>query len=73
MGTAIMGSTGSADAGGKTVTYTGTMDDYMTGKKANFKNVVTVVDNDHHMFEMWWPGPDGKMFKTIEIHYMRKK
>jgi Protein of unknown function (DUF1579) len=73
MGTTIMTTTGTADASGKTMTFTGTMDDYMTGKKANFKEVVTVVDNDHHTFEMWWPGPDGKMFKTMEIQYARKK
>jgi hypothetical protein len=73
MGTSIMSSTGTADASGKTMTFTGTMDDYATGKKANFKEVITVVDPDHHVFEMWWPGPDGKMFKTMEIHYMRKK
>jgi Protein of unknown function (DUF1579) len=73
MGTTIMNTTGTADASGKTMTFTGTMDDYMTGKKANLKEVVTVVDDDHHTFEMWWPGPDGKMFKTLEIQYTRKK
>lgn len=73
MGTTIMNTTGTADPSGKTITFTGTMDDFTTGKKANFKEVVTVVDNDHHTFEMWWPGPDGKMFKTMEIQYTRKK
>jgi len=73
MGTTIMNTTGTADASGKTMTFKGTMDDYMTGKKANLKEVVTVVDDDHHTFEMWWPGPDGKMFKTLEIQYTRKK
>ena len=73
MGTTIMNTTGTADASGKTMTFKGTMDDYMTGKKANLKEVITVVDDDHHTFEMWWPGPDGKMFKTLEIQYTRKK
>jgi len=73
MGTTIMSSTGTADPSGKTMTFTGTMDDYMTGKKANFKEVITVVDDDHHTFEMWWPAPDGKMFKTMEINYTRRK
>ena len=59
----------SADA----LTYTGTMPDPMTGKDAPFENKVVIVDNDHTNFEMWSPGPDGKMFKMMEIQYARKK
>jgi Protein of unknown function (DUF1579) len=73
MGTMIMMATGTADASGKKVTMTGQMDDFMTGKKMDFKQTATVIDPDHNMFELWMPGPDGKMFKTLEIHYMRKK
>jgi len=29
--------------------------------------------NDHHIMEMWVPGPDGKPFKNMEIHYKRVK
>jgi hypothetical protein len=36
-------------------------------------NKVTVLDNDHHIMEMWAPGPDGKAFKMMEISYARKK
>ncbi|HEV8611341.1 MAG TPA: DUF1579 domain-containing protein [Thermoanaerobaculia bacterium] len=72
MGTMIMSATGNTDPSGK-LTMTGSMDDYMTGKKMDFKETMTMVDNDHQMFEMWMTGPDGKMFKTLEIHYMRKK
>ncbi|HEY6064553.1 MAG TPA: DUF1579 domain-containing protein [Thermoanaerobaculia bacterium] len=72
MGTMIMSATGNADASGK-LTMTGTMDDYMTGKKMNFKETVTTVDPDHQLFEMWMPDQHGKMFKTLEIHYMRRK
>jgi len=73
MGTMIMMATGTADASGKKVTMTGQMDDFMTGKKMDFKETATVIDPDHNMFEMWMTGPDGKMFKTLEIHYMKKK
>jgi hypothetical protein len=73
MGTAIMNTTGSADPSGKSFTFKGTMDDPMSGKKMNFKETMTMVDNDHQVFEMWAPGPDGKMFKTLEINYTRKK
>lgn len=73
MGTAIMNATGTADPSGKTITFTGSMDDPMSGKKMDFKEVVTVVDNDHHTFEMWMPDQAGKMFKMLEIQYARKK
>ena len=73
MGTTIMRSTGKADPSGKTMTFTGTMDDYMAKKSMPFKEVMKVVDNDHHVFEMWYPGPDGKMFKMMEISYTRKQ
>ena len=72
MGTTIMRSTGKADPSGKSMTFTGTMDDYMAKKSMPFKETLKVVDNDHHVFEMWYPGPDGKMFKMMEITYTRK-
>ncbi len=73
MNTGIMKSTGKADPSGKTMTFTGTMDDPMQKKTMPFKEVIKVVDNDHHVFEMWSPGPDGKMFKMMEITYTRKQ
>jgi hypothetical protein len=73
MGTMIVMATGTADASGKTWTMTGQMDDPMAGKKMDFKQTATVVDPDHNVWEMWMPGPDGKMFKTLEIHYVRKR
>ena len=73
MGTTIMNSTGKADPSGKTMTFTGTMDDYMAKKSMRFEERIKVVDNDHHTFEMWYPGPDGKMFKMMEITYTRKQ
>jgi len=72
MGTALMSSLGTADASGK-LTFISEMDDFMTGKKCEIKQVVSVVDNDHHMFEMWGPDSAGKVFKMMEIHYTRKK
>ena len=72
MGTSIMNSTGTADASG-TMTFTGKMDDPVAKKTQPFKETMRVVDNDHHVFEMWSPGPDGKMFKMMEITYTRKQ
>jgi hypothetical protein len=73
MGTGVVTSLGTADPSGKAMTFTGEMDDPMEGKTKPYKETITMVDNDHHVFEMWSPGPDGKMAKMMEIHYMRKK
>jgi hypothetical protein len=73
MMTAMMVSTGTASADGKSITFMSTMDDPMTGKSSPVKETVTVVDDDHHNLEMWGAGPDGKMFKMMEIAYSRKK
>jgi hypothetical protein len=73
MSTTMMASTGTADASGKKLSFTGSMDDFMTGKVCEFKEVLTVVDADHHSFEMWAPAPSGEVFKNMEIHYTRKK
>lgn len=72
MSTCIMMSTGKA-VDDKTYTFTGMMPDPMTGKDTLVDEKITIVDNDHHTMEMWSPGPDGKMFKTMEMHYTRKK
>lgn len=73
MGTGILYGLGTADATGKTLTFTGEMDDPMQGKTMPYKNMITFIDNDHQTFEMWCPGADGKMAKMMEIHYIRKK
>jgi hypothetical protein len=73
MSTSIMVSTGTANADGKSYTFTSSMDDPMTGKSSPVKETVTIVDDDHHTLEMWGPAPNGKMFKMMEIDYSRKK
>lgn len=73
MSTSMMISTGTANADGKSYTFTSTMDDPRTGKSSKVKEKVTIVDDDHHTLEMWGAGPDGKTFKMMEIAYSRKK
>jgi hypothetical protein len=73
MSTGAMTTAGGTSDGGKTFTFTGTMADAMTGKDTRVDEKVIVTDADHHTMEMWGPGPDGKMFKTMEIVYTRKK
>ncbi|HUP59971.1 MAG TPA: DUF1579 domain-containing protein [Thermoanaerobaculia bacterium] len=72
MGTGMMLSTGKANADG-TMTFDATYPDPMTGKDVKYEEKIKVIDADHTIFEMWAPGPDGKMFKQMEIHYTRKK
>jgi hypothetical protein len=70
--TAAMMSIGKADASGKKMTFQGAMDDPMTGEPVQLKDVLTIVDADHHNFEMWTTGPDGTSHKSMEIQYVRK-
>jgi hypothetical protein len=71
MSTAVMLTKGTME--GNTMTSSGTMDDPMTGRQQSMQNKVTIADNDHHTMEMWGPGPDGKVYKMMEISYSRRK
>jgi hypothetical protein len=72
-GTGIMMLEGGCDKAGKVFTSWGSMDDFLTGRKNRIKERVTIVSPDTHKLEMWMTGPDGKMFKTLEGVYTRKK
>lgn len=72
-GTGMLVLTGSRDASGKKTVYTGSMLDPANGKKVAIRSVDTEVDDDTLLFEMWMSGPDGKMAKTMEMTYTRKK
>jgi hypothetical protein len=71
MSTGFFLTTGTAD--GNTWSYSGMMPDPMTGKDVRSDSKVIVKDADHHVMEMWGPGPDGKMYKNMEMTYTRKK
>ena len=71
-GTGMLLMTGNWDADGS-LTETGSMDDFMTGKPMTFKGRMHMSDNDHMHYEMWMSGPDGKLFKDLDIVYTRKK
>lgn len=73
MSTTIMVMQGTLDKSGKVITSWGTMDDVVAKKPMKVKSTVTIVDADHHSYESWSAGPDGKMVKNLEIHYTRKK
>jgi len=71
-GTAMFTSTGTASADGKTFTFTGPMDDPMTGEKdKNIKFVIKMESKDRHVFEMF-DVVDGKDKRMAEMIYTRK-
>lgn len=71
MSTGMMVSKGTMT--GKTMNMSSTMPDPTTGKMSTIKEKTIVADNDHYSMEMWGPGPDGKVYKMMEITYVRKK
>lgn len=70
-GTGIMTMTGKWDDASKSITYTGSMGDPMTGKDTPFREVWTFVDDNHQVLEMYYPMA-GKEFKSMEIKFTRK-
>lgn len=73
MGTGMLLMTGSPDKSGRKTVYNGSMIDPANGKKVAIKTVDTEIDADNFLFEMWMSGPDGKMAKSMEMTYTRKK
>jgi len=70
MSTGFFISTGSLD--GNTYSFTGVMPDPMTGKDLRSDSKIVLKDANTHLMEMWGPGPDGKMFKNMEMVYTRQ-
>lgn len=43
-----------------------------SGAKVRFDAIIRIEDRDHHTFEMWTKGPDGKRFRQMLVEYTRK-
>ena len=71
MGTGIVISEGTYDPATKTFTYNAEME-MMPGMKTKVREVLKMVDADHHNFE-WYENRGGQEVKTMEINYTRKK
>ncbi len=72
MSTGLMVSTGKYDAASKTFTFTGSFPNPITGKDEKAREVVKIIDDNKHVFEMY--GNDmgtGKEYKMMEIIYTR--
>jgi hypothetical protein len=74
MSTSMMNSSGGdPDASGKVWRFSAMSMDPVSGEPVNIDERMTLIDNDHQVFEMYGPGPDGSNFKMMEITYTRKK
>lgn len=74
VGTGVMVTEGKWDEASKSLTQTGKCVDPSAGtdKMMDVRQVLKVIDDKHHVFEMYGPGPDGKEFKMMEIKMTRK-
>lgn len=73
MSTGPMISWGTWDPAAKTMTMEGTFADPMTGDlEKEVRNTTQFLDDGSVHYENWGPGPDGEMFKTMEIHSTRQ-
>jgi hypothetical protein len=72
-GTGMLVMSGTREAAGKKTVYTGSMLDPTNGKNVPIRSVDTEIDDDSFLFELWMTGPDGKMAKSMEMTYRRKK
>ena len=70
MGSGIMYMEGSMVEGEKILTTYGEMSDPMSGETINVKQVLKVIDDDTHIFEMYMIIGDNET-KTMEIMYKR--
>jgi|SRR5208282_6103780 len=70
MGTGIMNSEGTYDAGSKTLTYLAEYEP-MPGMKTKMRQVLKIADKDHRSIE-FFEDRGGKQVKTMEIGYTRK-
>jgi len=70
MSTAVMIAEGTMKDG--VCTLTAEFDDFITGKKSSIREVFKVIDNDHHVMEMYGPAPDGTEYLMMVIKYTRQ-
>ena len=73
MATGLFVAHGDYDAASRTYTFRGEMADPAAGgAKIPMRNVVRIVDDDHHVFEMF-ETRDGKERRSMQIDYARAK
>ncbi len=71
--TAMSTESGAYDASTKTFTMHGDMVCPSTKDKYSRRDIVKIIDDDNHVMEMYFTGPDGNEMKNMEITYTRAK
>ena len=73
MGTGLMTGWGDWDEATKSLTISGEFVDPVTGENRPYRQVTKWISDDHAMFQMYTPAPDGSgEYKSMEIHSLRK-
>jgi Protein of unknown function (DUF1579) len=72
MGTGTWTMTGTADAAGKVLTYTGENFDPMSMSKKKGRSTTDMTDPNKHVMKMYDTGPDGNEFMGFEMTCTRK-
>lgn len=73
MGSHLIYSTGTLSDDKKTLSLAGESFDPMSGKMVKTSMVVNIKSENESVMKMYGPGPDGKDFCTMELHYERAK
>jgi hypothetical protein len=73
MSTMIMYSEGVWDEEKQAVVMEGEYMDPVSRKLVKGRSIDRALDDDHHLFEFYQPGPDGELYKSLEITYTRRK
>ena len=73
MTTSITNSVGEVDASGKVFTYWHDEFNPMYGQRVKSREVIRIIDSNHHEMEFYSTPPGGKEFKSGHIKYERKK
>ena len=71
MGTGIAVSEATGRPTDRAITFSCTCFDPL-GSKKEIRTVVRIQDNDHHSFEVYRQGPNGKEFRNMLCEYTRK-
>jgi len=70
MSTTYMASSGEMDPSGKTLSFSGTVPDPVSGKPLPYRMVTKIIDPNQHVFSMYG-AHDGKEALEMEITYTR--
>jgi hypothetical protein len=73
MSTMLMVSEGQMDGSGKVLTMLAECPEPGQTEKKKVRQVLTIQDEDHHTYEAFQLGPDGKETKMMSIKYTRAK